>query len=103
VDEAVAAVRRGDAIRAIALAEVIPGRSALAGLRALMVRSGHSDLLDYVRQKLVGDPPLIHERYASRTLLHEAAAAGNRALVELLLTLGGRTEYAGRRRSSAAL
>ena len=33
-------------------------------------------------------PSLIRERYAGRTLLHEAAAAGNLAIVEQLLKLG---------------
>ena len=53
-----------------------------------MVRSGQSVFLDYVRAKLTGDPTLARERYAGRTLLHEAAAAGNPVTVELLLSLG---------------
>jgi ankyrin repeat protein len=45
-------------------------------------------MLDYVRKKLTGDPALVRERYAGRTLLHEAAAVGSGPIVELLLKLG---------------
>ncbi len=38
--------------------------------------------------RLTADPALAQERYASRTLLHEAAAAGRPPTVELLLRLG---------------
>ena len=92
LDEVVAAIRGGDTQRAVALAEAPAlkacGRSVLSGLLARMIRSGQSVLLDYVRAKLTGDPALARERYAGRTLLHEAAAAGNPAMVELLLSLG---------------
>ncbi len=92
LDEAVAAIRSGDANRAIALAEgselQAGGRSVRSGLLALMLRSGQSVLVDYVRAKLFGDPTLAQERYTGRTLLHQAAAAGDLAMVELLLSLG---------------
>ncbi len=92
LEEVVAAIRGGDAQRAVALAEgpalKACGRSVLAGLLAQMIRSGQSVLLDYVRAKLTGDPELARERYAGRTLLHEAAAAGNPVMVEFLLSLG---------------
>ncbi|MGO9261529.1 MAG: ankyrin repeat domain-containing protein [Bryobacteraceae bacterium] len=92
LDEAVAAIRSGDANRAIVLAESsalqICSRPVHSGLLALMVRCGQSGLLDYVRAKLTSDPALAQERYAGRTLLHEAAAAGSLATVELLLSLG---------------
>jgi truncated hemoglobin YjbI len=92
LDEAVAAIRSGDAARAIALAEGSPlkayGPSVTSGLLALMVRCGQSGLLDYVKAKLTCDPALAQERYAGRTLLHQAAAAGSLTTVELLLRLG---------------
>ena len=92
VDQIVAAIGSGDTKRAIALAEgpavKTCGRSVLSGLLARMVRSGQSELLDYVRAKLTGDPTLARERYAGRTLLHAAAAAGTLPTVELLLSLG---------------
>jgi truncated hemoglobin YjbI len=92
LDEVVAAISSGDTKRAVALAEgpalKTCGRSVLAGLLARMIRSGHTVLLDYVRARLTGDPALAQERYAGRTLLHEAAAAGNPGMVELLLSFG---------------
>jgi truncated hemoglobin YjbI len=87
LDEAVAAVRSGDADRAIALAETCD-RNILTGLLALMIGSGHSALLDYAQEKLTQVPALIQERYAGRTLLHVSAGAGNLSIVELLLRLG---------------
>jgi truncated hemoglobin YjbI len=92
LDEVVAAISSGDTKRAVALAEgpalKTCGRSVLAGLLARMIRSGHTVLLDYVRARLTGDPALAQERYAGRTLLHEAAAAGNPGIVELVLSFG---------------
>ena len=41
-----------------------------------------------MREKVIADPSLIHERYWNRTLLHVAAGAGDQSLVELLLQLG---------------
>jgi hemoglobin len=92
VDEAVAAIRSGDANNAIALAEgpalKTHAHSVISGLLALMVRCGQSVMLDYVRAKLTSDPALAQERYAGRTLLHQAAAVGSLTTVELLLSLG---------------
>jgi truncated hemoglobin YjbI len=90
LDEAVAAVRNGDADRAIKLAESLRtgNASVFAGLLALMIGSGPGALIDYVQEKLNQDPTLVHERYAGRTLLHAAAAAGSLTTVELLLRLG---------------
>lgn len=93
LDQAVAAIRSGNADRAISLAESSAlqtcGRSAQGGLLALMIRSGHDALLGYVREKITHDPALVHERLRhGRTLLHEAAAAGNLSLTELLLGIG---------------
>src|ERR1700674_4383857 len=49
LDEAVAAIRRGDADRALALAETCD-RTVLTGLLALMIGSGHSVLLEFVQE-----------------------------------------------------
>jgi truncated hemoglobin YjbI len=92
LDEAVAAIRKGDADKVAALA----GGSALqscdraifSGLLAQMIRSGHPGMVEYVRDRLAGEPSLVQERYAGRTLLHEAAAAGNLTILEVLLSLG---------------
>ena len=92
LDEAVVAIRIRNTVHAIALAESsalqVFGRSVHCGLLALMVRSGQHALLDYVRVRLIGDPSLVSERYAGRTLMHEAAAAGSLPTLELLLSLG---------------
>jgi len=95
LDEAVAAVRRGAADRAIALAEgstlqtyFKSNRAVFAALLALMIGRGDGTMLDYVREKLLADPALTQERYSGRTLLHGAAAACNLTTVELLLRLG---------------
>jgi truncated hemoglobin YjbI len=92
LDEAVAAIRSGDANRAIALAEDPALKnhnpSVISGLLGLMVRSRQSVMLGYVRAKLTTCPILAHQRHAGRTLLHEAAAAGSSTTVELLLDLG---------------
>lgn len=95
LDEAVAAVHSGAAERAIALAEGSTlqayfkcNPAVFAALLAPMIGRGDGAMLDYVREKLLADPALAQERYSGRTLLHGAAAAGNRATVELLLRLG---------------
>jgi truncated hemoglobin YjbI len=92
LDEVVAAIRSGDANRVITLADSSAlqscDRAVLSGLLALMIRSGHRTMLDYVRERLTRDPAIMQERYAGRTLLHEAAAAASLTTVELLLSLG---------------
>jgi hypothetical protein len=92
LDDIVAAVRTGDADRAKALAETAASQSrgfaVSAGLLGLMLVSGHRSLLEYVREKLISNPALARERYASRTLLHDASAQAHLSLVELLLRLG---------------
>jgi truncated hemoglobin YjbI len=87
LDGAVAAVRERNAERAISLSETCD-RSVLPGLLAIMIGSGQGAMLAYVYQRLNGDPALVHERYAGRTLLHGAAATGNLTVVNLLLRLG---------------
>jgi truncated hemoglobin YjbI len=95
LDEAVAAVHLGAADRAITLAEGFTlqsyfkdNRSVLAALLASMIGRADGAMLDYVRERLLANPALARERYSGRTLLHGAAAAGNLAMVELLLRLG---------------
>ena len=100
LDVTVAAVRSGDADRAIALAESSPllpgGVAVFASLLALMLGTGHRTLLAYVREKLTSNPALARERYAGRTLLHDASAQANLGLVELLLRLGADPNAEGR-------
>lgn len=93
LDEAVAAVRGGEADRAIAMAETLRdrfprNRSVLAGLLARMMGSRNTAMLRYVQERVTRDPALVRERYAGRTLLHAASAQGNLTMVELLLRLG---------------
>jgi truncated hemoglobin YjbI len=94
IDEAVAAVRRGDGGRAVALAEgpILQarfGRDPASWVSLLAILCGGGALQDYLREKLLGDPTLSRATYArGRTLLHAAAAAGNLPIVELLLQLG---------------
>lgn len=92
LDEAVLAVRNGDAERAIAVAESDP--YGLVGLLSVMLgrvmMGSESEALEaYVQKKLADDPALIGERYAGRTLLHDAAAKGKLAIVHSILRLGG--------------
>jgi truncated hemoglobin YjbI len=87
VDAAVAAIRKGNADRAIKLAGACPP-AVLPGLLALMIGSGNSALIEFVHKRVTGEPGLIHQRYAGRTLLHAAAGAGSLSTVELLLRLG---------------
>jgi hemoglobin len=102
LDQAVDAIRRWDAERAIALAESEAlqthferNRSVFAALLALMIRSGERTLLDYVHGRLSAIPALAREHYSGRTLLHEAAAAGSVSTVELLLRLGADADAGG--------
>jgi hemoglobin len=92
LDDIVAAVRRGDADRAIALAEGAASETryfaVTVGLLALMLGSGHRSMLEYFEEKLTSDPTLARQRYAGRTLLHDAAGHANLWLVNLLFRLG---------------
>jgi len=95
LDDAVAAVRNSDSERAIAAAEnsILRTRferqpSLLAGLLAQMMGSRNPAMLRFVQEKLTANPAIVRERYAGRTLLHEASAQGNMTMVKLLLQLG---------------
>lgn len=87
VDAAVAAIRKGNTDRAIRLAGKCPP-AVLPGLFGLMIGSGNDALIEFVHERVTGDPALVHERYGNRTLLHWAAGAGSLSTVELLLRLG---------------
>jgi hemoglobin len=87
LDDAVAAVRSGDAGRAIELASQC-SRAAFPGLLALTIANGNPQLLEYAHSQIAGDAALTRQRFAGRTLLHHAAGAGRLATVELLLSLG---------------
>lgn len=96
LDDLVAAIRNGDAGRALELAE-----SPTLALRfarnpalfthalTLMMEGGNDALLEYAERALLENPALAHiqSRYG-RTLLHEVSAQGNLRMVELLLRLG---------------
>ena len=86
-DEAVAAIRRGDAARAILLAAKCE-RAILVGLLGLMIGAGHVEFLQYVQERMEADPSMLEERYGGRTLLHTAAGVGSLRMVKLLLRLG---------------
>ena len=95
LDSIVAAVRCGEAERAIRMAESAPmrqrfrrDRSVFAALLGVMMGSGKASMLEYVQANLIRDPTLVLERYADRTLLHDASAQGNVVMVKLLLQLG---------------
>ncbi len=87
LEEAVAAVRAGNAARAIELTASFD-TPVLTGLLALMIESGNGELLQYVHARLAEEPQLSAQLYNGRMLLHAAAAAGSLSTVELLLRLG---------------
>jgi truncated hemoglobin YjbI len=95
LDAAVAAVRAGDAERAITMANgallrpyLQRERAVWATLLAVMIDSVHSVLLDYVHATLGVEPALVQERFSGRMLLHGAAGAGSVPTIALLLRLG---------------
>jgi truncated hemoglobin YjbI len=85
LDQAVEAVRKGDAETAIRLAG---GAADSVGLLALMLGGGQSAMTDYVRERVKLNPALARSFYGGRTLLHEAGALADLKTVELLLDLG---------------
>lgn len=87
LDEAVAAVRAGEADRTIALTATCD-RGVRCGLLALMIAIEHRALVEYALNEIRRDTALLSERYAGRTLLHVAAGAGKFAVVKQLLELG---------------
>jgi truncated hemoglobin YjbI len=102
VEDVVAAVRRGDAGRALALVDgpelrvlFDRDRSALASLLVLLIGSGDRALRDHAMRRLRDDPALVRATYfGGRTPLHGAVAAGFLPAVELLLDLGAAMDAA---------
>lgn len=92
LDEATAAITSGDLPAAIALMASTPLKSAAlsvhAGLLVWMMQCDAAGCADYVRVRLKHDPDLLLVRYAGKTLLHGAAAAGDPPLVDFLLKAG---------------
>jgi truncated hemoglobin YjbI len=89
LDQVVAAIRAGRGPDAIELAgRQTWNRSVLVGLLGLMLATDSPEMRHYVREQVNADPALLLERHASRTLLHEAAALGDLAFVELFVSLG---------------
>ncbi len=93
-DQAVDAIRTGDTNTATHLANVL---GAPVRLLALMVRSRHPILRQYVKEKVSAQPALVHEHAADRTLLQEASSQGDFELVELLLRFGAEANQKGNR------
>ncbi|MCU1233127.1 MAG: globin [Candidatus Solibacter sp.] len=92
LDEAVAAVRRGDVERVAELADCAEfrrDRAAWIQLLATMAGSEDSRVLSFALARISAEPGIIHERFTyDGTLLHAAAGAGCLPMVELLLVLG---------------
>lgn len=69
LDEAVAALRRGDVMAVAAITE--KGnfeRGLMVGLLAQVIRSGRGEFIGFVRQALAQDAGLVEARYGGRTL-----------------------------------
>jgi ankyrin repeat protein len=62
-------------------------RALHPGILAMMIRHGNDPQIAYVLEQLKASPELVHERFAGRTLLRDAAAAGNLHLVEALIRM----------------
>ena len=90
VDAVVEAVRGGHFDKAVQLTEasayIQANHAVLASVLGLMLTDGH--LTEYVRARLNREAGLAAVRYSGRTLLHTAAAAGDKDTVELLLRFG---------------
>jgi truncated hemoglobin YjbI len=100
LDEALANLRSGEVSQAPELLTRFARSPAVhASFLALAATSKSPVVRDYAVHQLRANPSLVHERYKhGRTLLHDAAGAGDLKLVELLLDLGAaqtvRTEEA---------
>ena len=85
LDQTVAAIRSGQTGQAEKFRH---NRAVFAFLLALMIDSRERALHAYVTEKIAADPALAHTRYNGRTLLHQAAGAGNAAIAKVLLDAG---------------
>jgi ankyrin repeat protein len=93
LDEVVALIRApGGGGRCLELLQgpVLKARFARSpSVHASVLSLAATTLREYVLAQLLANPTLVHERYSQgRSLLQDAASAGDRALVEFLLDLG---------------
>jgi truncated hemoglobin YjbI len=104
LDDLVAAIRDGDAGRALELAQspmlkhrFARDRAVFAHVLGLMMGCGSDPVMEYAERELLADPALanIRNRYG-RTLLHDASAQGSLRMVELLLRLGADPTWGSR-------
>lgn len=89
LDETLARIAAGDDDGALALAGQFMHRPAVfARLLARMAESGRAGLVRFALDAVKRDPALGAQCYGGRSLLHYAAGAGCRELVELMLRHG---------------
>jgi hemoglobin len=89
LDDTIAAIEAGLDDKVTVLAPRFVSRPAVfVGLLARMLKSGRSRLIDFVVAAMERDASLATRRYGGRTLLHYAAGAGCREVVESLLRHG---------------
>jgi ankyrin repeat protein len=87
--------------RSVLQARFVRSPAVHAKLLAIAAGAGTSLLREYAFSQVRANPSLIHEHYSGgRTLLHDAAGAGDLALVELLLDLGAGDSAADERARS---
>lgn len=89
LDNAIAAIASGHSQDAIDLSSRFVSRpSVMVGLLGRMVQSGNAAMVEFVAATMNRHPSLATHRFAGRTLLHFASAAGCTQVVNLLLRLG---------------
>jgi hypothetical protein len=89
LDRAIAAILERQDEEAIALAQRFASRpSVFVGLLARMIQSGRNELTRFAIDAVGAHQSLARTRFAGRTLLHIASAAGCLELVDLLVNLG---------------
>jgi hemoglobin len=89
IDEAVAAIHRRDASRAISLVTALVVRDSMrVGLLAAMLQTRNRALIEYVHSEIGRNPRLVTETHNDGTLLNTAVAAGCVATVKFLLQSG---------------
>jgi hemoglobin len=96
IDGAIAAIRWRDMARATAMITALDvDRAVRCGLVEQVVRGFGDSAIEFLRAELDRDRELVHATYNSRTLLHDAAAAGSIRVVGLLLERGARVSMPG--------
>jgi truncated hemoglobin YjbI len=99
LDSAVAQIRSGELTESPSLkARFARSPAVHASVIALAATSKTQLLRDYAARQLTENPSLVHERYkGGRSLLHDAAVAGEIDLVERLIDMGaGKADNADR-------